>query len=109
LANLQRERIGIALHDGTRRDFAIGEDFSSTLPPQPSLNDIAGLTNTALQRRPELRALSRAALAYEKQADVARSIAYPRLDASAQDTYANPNQRFFPQKDEFNNSWQLGV
>ena len=109
LALLQRERIGIALHDGAKRDFAIGEDFSSTLPARPELNDIAGLTNTALQRRPELRALSRAALAYEKQADVARSIAYPRLDASAQNTYANPNQRYFPQKDQFNNSWQLGV
>lgn len=109
LAALQRERIGIALHDGSKRDFQIGEDFSATLPARPELDDIGGLTQTALVQRPELQALSRTALAYEKQADVARSVAFPRLDASVQSTYANPNQRYFPQKDEFNNSWQVGL
>jgi outer membrane protein TolC len=109
LAALQRERIGVALHDGLKRDFLIGEDFSSTLSPRPELDDISNLTRTALAQRPELKALSRTTLAYKKQADVARSISFPRLDASAQNTYANPNQRYFPQKDEFNHSWQVGV
>ena len=40
---------------------------------------------------------------------MAQSIAYPRLDASVQSIYANPNQRYFPQKDEFNQSWQAGI
>jgi outer membrane protein len=109
LAALQRERIGIVMHDGEGRSFEIGEDFHTAPPPRPELDDIATLTRTALQRRPELRALSLSALGYEKQADAARSIAFPRLDASAGATYANPNQRYFPQKDQFNGSWQLGV
>jgi outer membrane protein TolC len=109
LALLQRERIGIAMHDGERRDYAIGEDFTQAPTARPELDDIAGLTRAAFQQRPELRALSLSAIAYEKQADAARSIAYPRLDASAQAGYANPNSRYFPQKDEFNSSWQLGV
>jgi len=109
LAALQRERIGLALHDGARRDYLIGEDFSSALPSQPELEDIESLTRSALQQRPELKALGRTTLAYRKQADVARSVMYPRLDASAQNTYANPNQRYFPQKDEFHHSWQVGL
>jgi outer membrane protein TolC len=49
------------------------------------------------------------AIAYDKQADATRSRALPRLDAIAQNTIANPNQRYFPQKDEFKSSWQVGA
>jgi outer membrane protein len=109
LAVLQRERLGIAMHDGEGRDYAIGEDFGHAPAARPELDDIGALTRQALAQRPELRALSAQALGYEKQANATRSLAYPRLDASAQATYANPNQRYFPQKDEFNSSWQLGL
>jgi outer membrane protein len=109
LAALQRERIGIALHDGAGRAYQIGEDFASVPAARPELDDLAGLTRTALAKRPELRALSLTALSYEQQAGATRSIAFPRLDASAQANYANPNQRYFPQKDEFHGSWQVGL
>lgn len=39
----------------------------------------------------------------------ARSQYYPRLDGVGNFTYANPNQRFFPQVQEWNASWYAGV
>ncbi len=109
VAALQRERVGIAMHAGSARDFQIGEDLTKPPTERPDLNDIAELTRVALQERPELKALSAQARAYDKQADVARSLALPRLDATGQATVANPNQRYFPQRDQFNGTWQVGV
>lgn len=109
LAALQRERVGIAMHDGKKRDYQIGEDLRQAPAPRGDLDDIAALTRLAQQNRPELKAAAAQIAAYQKQADVARSAAFPRLDASAQATIANPNQRYFPQQDEYNSSWQLGL
>jgi outer membrane protein TolC len=109
LAALQRERIGLSMHDGPRRDYQIGEDLSRALPARSDLDDIARLTAQAERQRPELKAAQLQALAYDKQADAAYSRVLPRIDALAQNTFANPNQRYFPQKDEFKNSWQVGV
>lgn len=39
----------------------------------------------------------------------ARSQYYPRLDGVGNFTYANPNQRFFPQRQEWNASWYAGI
>jgi outer membrane protein TolC len=109
LALLQQQRIRIALHDAFTGALAIGEDLSSLPREQPELDDIGTLTRIAEERRPELKAASFAVLAYDKKADAFRSKSLPRLDALAQSTFANPNQRYFPQEDEFNSSWQVGV
>lgn len=109
LALLQEERVRIVMHDASRAELAIGEDLTSAPPARPELDDIRALTHSAERFRPELHAVSLAAVAYDKQADATRSRALPRLDALAQSTFANPNQRYFPQKDEFNASWQVGV
>lgn len=109
LATLQRERIGIAMHEAGPHDFVIGEDLRSAPAERPDLDDIAALTRLAERNRPELKAAMLQAVAYDRQADSARSRILPRLDASAQATMANPNQRYFPQSDEYNGSWQVGV
>jgi outer membrane protein len=109
LAALQRERVGIAMHDRGPRDYQIGEDLRSAPADRPDIDDITELTRSAERNRPELKAATFQAIAYDKQAEANRSRILPRLDASAQNTLANPNQRYFPQKDEFNNSWQVGV
>jgi outer membrane protein len=109
LALLQQQRIRIAMHDDGFGALAIGEDLALTPGEHPELEDILALTRQAEARRPELKAASLAALSYDKKADALRSKTLPRLDALAQSTFANPNQRYFPQKDEFNSSWQVGV
>jgi outer membrane protein len=109
LALLQQQRIRIAMHDDGFGALAIGEDLTLTPGERPELDDIGALTRQAEGRRPELKAASFAAVSYDKKADALRSKTLPRLDALAQSTFANPNQRYFPQKDEFNSSWQVGV
>jgi outer membrane protein TolC len=109
LAALQMERVAIAMHDSTRRDYQIGEDLSAAPSERGAPNEIAQLTLLAEQRRPELKGAQLKALAYEKGADAGFSRVLPRLDAIAQGTFANPNQRYFPPADEFHTSWQVGV
>jgi outer membrane protein TolC len=40
---------------------------------------------------------------------VERTQGYPRVEGFGNLTYANPNQRFFPQQNEWNSSWDVGV
>jgi outer membrane protein TolC len=108
LAALQRERVGIALHQGERRDFAIGEDLTRS-PEGREWDDIAALSSDAERLRPELAAAGHAANAYEAQARAGWARALPRLEALGQGSYANPNSRYFPQESEFNRSWQVGL
>jgi outer membrane protein TolC len=108
LAALQRERVGIALREGARRDFTIGEDLTG--PPEGrEWDDIAALSSDAERLRPELAAAEHTASAHDAQARAGWSRVLPRLDALGQSTYANPNSRYFPQQSEFNGSWQVGV
>lgn len=109
LALLQRERVAIAMHGGEPSTFSIGEDL--TQPPADGARpkSIAELSRQAEQRRPELQAAALSALAFDKQGDASWSQVLPRLDALGQSTLANPNQRYFPQEDEFHGSWQVGV
>lgn len=109
LAALQRERVGIAMHDEGRRDYQIGEDLREAPPEGAQRDDLAQLIREADQSRPELKAAQFQVAAYDKQADANRARMLPRLDAVAQSTMANPNQRYFPQKNEFNSSWQVGL
>jgi outer membrane protein TolC len=109
LARLQRERIRIAMHSSAPAEYAIGEDFQSAPPEAAGVDDLQSLTRRALLQRPELKALALQTRAYDKQVAVARSRAYPRLDASFQTQLANPNARYFPQEDEFHSTWQVGV
>lgn len=95
VAALLRERIAIAMHDAGPSEYRIGDDFRAT-PTGPDTFDIASLAQLAARQRPEVDALALERVAYEKQAAVARSQGIPRLDAFAQGTMANPNQRYFP-------------
>jgi len=109
LAELQRRRVAITMHQGVPESFTIGEDLTRPPAPRSDAGDISELTRRAEDKRPELKAAALAASAYDKQADATWSKVLPRLDASGTTTLANPNQRYFPQSDEFHTSWQVGV
>jgi len=108
LAALQRERVGIALHEGERRDFLIGEDLTRS-PEGVERDDLAALSRSAERRRPELAAAEHTAQAYDAQGRATWSRVLPRLEAIGQASWANPNSRYFPPGEEFNGSWQVGV
>lgn len=110
VALLARERLAIVMHDATSAGWQIGEDLrGAPPPPRVSTGDLEALVRTAQQRRPELVAAGASVLAYEKQIEVARAAALPRLDAIGVATAANPNPRRLPQTQDFHSSWQLGV
>jgi outer membrane protein TolC len=67
------------------------------------------LERQALERRLELKAIEQARRALGEQASAVRVQNLPRLDGTAELTYANPNQRFVPQRAKFDATWALGV
>ena len=108
VVQLSRERLAIAMHV-SGSDWQVGDDLRTNLPPPVSLNDIEALVSQAQARRPEMQAANASVLAATKQIDVARSQAFPRLDAIASATAANPNQRRIPPTQDFHSSWQIGA
>src|SRR5262249_18458323 len=96
------------MHDAEGAAYGIGEDLRTDPDPMAGATDMKSLYADALHRRPELRALDETALSLTKQSDVLRASYFPRLDAVADATYANPSARVFPQKAEFTGSWSAG-
>jgi outer membrane protein TolC len=67
------------------------------------------LLETALQKRPELRAMDYRVKASESGITIAQSSWYPQLYIFGNYNYARPNQRIFPVQDKFKDTWDLGV
>ncbi len=91
------------------RSYEVGEDLLSPpkdLGPLPPLDD---LVVEAHGNRRELKALLRTTDGIEQGIRATRAQYYPRLDAFAEATYANPNQRFFPLESVWRGSWSVGA
>jgi len=95
------------LHDDSGRAYEPGDSLSASAPAPAALE--AALIDEALARRLEVRALASTATAARKQASAVRAAGLPRLDAVLGATYARPNQRMFPMKDEFRGSWDASL
>jgi outer membrane protein TolC len=118
LAALNERRLRTLMHDPGQAPYELGETLpdasaagaaSSTATAVPAGQDGAALERQALDRRLELKALHEADHALSAQADVAHAQTLPRLDGTADVTYANPNPRFFPQRAKFDATWSAGV
>jgi outer membrane protein TolC len=84
-----------------------GED--TALLPAPPTETLEALTAEALQKRLEVQALGEASTSARRGAQAASVAAWPRLDAFADVSYANPNQRYFPPVDEWHATWSVGA
>ncbi len=102
------KRLRAMMHDDAKTPYAIGEDPTSEFTP-PAVASLDELYAEALTQRPELEGLERQGDALDEQRRVVSAGNWPRLDAFANFTLANPNQRVFPQVDEFRGTWDLGV
>lgn len=91
------------------RDYAVGEDMLAPPPSLGSLPKLDDLIVEAHSQRLELRSLERAIDGTEQGIRATRAAYYPRLDAFAETTYANPNQRFFPLSAVWRASWSVGI
>ncbi len=72
-------------------------------------NDLANLLSTSYSVRPELRAADLRSKAGEAGVTAAQSGWYPQLNLVGNYTYARPNSRIFPTKDQFDGTWDVSL
>lgn len=98
------------MHDDSGRAYDSDEDLSATVGPEiAGSQPVANLWDEAGRQRLELQALNEEAAAVEQQAQAALVPGLPRVDLVGNATYANPNQRIFPQTDHFRGTWDATV
>ena len=107
LAELREEQLRLLI-DGGPEPLTIGEDIRAELAA-PAPEPLDALMKTAVRQRLEFRALDTGIAAKQKQREAETVSWYPRLSAFASADYARPNQRIFPQADEFRFTWQAGL
>lgn len=88
--------------------LAIGVDVMGA-DTSAETRTLPALTNTALNSRPDLKALRRGRKALDEAASATRGTYYPRVAAFANGVYANPNPRIFPQENKWDFTWDVGV
>jgi outer membrane protein TolC len=108
LAELAEQNLRISIAIPADKPVSIGADMlHETFTPNSAT--LAALEDEALARRLEIRALDETEHSLKSLVSLARANYLPRLDAFAGATYANPNQRIFPQRDEFRYTWEAGL
>ena len=108
LSALREEQLRLLIGASTDEKLEVGEEARAevTPPPPAGLDDLMRVATT---KRLEFRAIDFAIKAREKQREAEKANLMPRLSAFATANYANPNPRIFPQKDQFDFTWQAGV
>ena len=101
-------RLRTLLHARSDRAFAIGVDVFKE-PQIPKVGSVEELVQESVMARLELESTTEARKALE-EADSATAAGYwPRLDAFADGTLANPNQRIVPSREQFDFTWAVGA
>ena len=108
LAALREEQLRLLIGARADESLGLGEDPRADVAA-PAAANLDELVARASTRRLEFKTLDLGIKAKEKQREAEKSAAYPKLSAFAIADYANPNQRVFPQTDEFKFTWQAGV
>jgi len=108
LSLLSEEQLRILLQIPAGETLAIGADVMHE-PAEPVNETMAALQDQAMARRLEIRALDETEMSLKEAVSIARAGYLPRLDAFADATMANPNQRIFPTQNRFDGTWDAGV
>lgn len=106
--SIAEEQVRIGLGLPKDKALAVGVDVFNFSPPA-ALPDLAAAQSQALEKRLEIRALDETELSLKEVESVTRAGFYPRVDAFADLTVANPNQRFLFAGDKWNTTWDAGV
>jgi len=94
--------IGLPLETQTH----LASQIDTNITDQPSA---AKLADEALAARPELRALEARVSAADASLSAAHGSWYPQLYLTGNYYYSRPNQRIMPTKDEFRDTWDIGL
>lgn len=108
LVELREVQLRLLIDAPMTEALAIGEDIRAELaaPAAAGLDDLVAHATT---RRLDLKTLDTGIAAKAKQVQAEGANRLPRLSAFATVDYDNPNQRVFPQKDEFKLTWAAGL
>ena len=108
LAMLTEEQLRILLSIQAGQPLTIGADVMHD-QVAPVTETLAALQDQAMARRLEIRALDETELSLKETVSLARAGYLPRLDAFADATMANPNQRIQPSQQKFEGTWDAGL
>lgn len=108
LAQLREEQLRLLIGAAASDPLAVGEDIRAEVAGT-SAAALDELVSTAKRQRLEFKAIDTGIEAKERQRAAERANLWPRLSAFAVADYANPNQRVFPQEDEFKLTWSIGA
>jgi outer membrane protein len=86
---------------------AIGEHVTQ-LPEAPTQAPEA-MVDHAIEHRTELLALRKAVGATRKVQKAQKNAVWPQLNLEGNTLYANPNPRYIPVQEEFNNTWDVSA
>lgn len=103
------ERLRVAIGAAPDEALSIGEDVLATYPAADEPKRADELYREALSGRLELQALGKSRAALTDLSAIESTRALPLLEAFGNLTYANPNQRVFPQLDRWNATWDVGL
>jgi outer membrane protein TolC len=107
LEDLSAVQVKVAIHARDEEAPKNGEDVSQKSPPVALT--LAQAVQEAQTSRLELKSLASNAEVLRQQIKAARAGYYPSASSFADGIYANPNQRRFPQRDEWFPTWDVGV
>lgn len=109
LAGLTEAQLRLAIRAPDSEPLNIaGRDFD-TLTPVASTDELESLVGRAAQSRLELKSLDATRLALDAQRKTNWATLSPRLDATGNVLYANPNQRYIPNDGKWHFTWDVGV
>jgi outer membrane protein TolC len=103
------EQLRIVIQAPEDQKLLVGIDVMGGEAPGMAAESLEALQKQALERRLEIRALDETQYSLKSVVSVTRAGYAPRVDAVANLTYANPNQRIFPQTEEWRATWDAGV
>ena len=105
---LREEQLRLLIGASETEKLEMGEDIRGEVSA-PQIAQLDDLVQHATSRRLDLKSLDLGIRAKEAQKDQEIANQLPHLSAFATFDYDNPNQRVFPQKDEFKFTWLAGV
>jgi outer membrane protein len=108
LRRLSEEQLATYMDEPVKA-YQVGENAAVDAARVSVPKDLNKLIANAYQQRLELQALKAASASIREGSDAIAISQYPRLDAFGDVTVANPNQRIFPQEEEWNATWAVGL
>jgi outer membrane protein TolC len=107
--SIAEERLRVAMHAGPEERLSVGEDVLAPFPSGSEQASLDALYREALEKRLELQALERSRSAVENVSAVEGTRALPKLEGFGSVTHANPNPRVFPQQEQWDTTWEVGL